>query len=135
MADALEERDYELLRKRAFVHLTTLMPDGSPQTTPVWIDADPGQGLLIVNTAEGRVKPRNVRRDPRVSLSVTDPNDGYRALMIRGQVVGVRNDGAEGHIDEMQEKYHGSRPYPAHSETHPRVILEIRPEHIARMGY
>jgi PPOX class probable F420-dependent enzyme len=132
---ALDDRDYRLLRKRAFVHLTTLMPDGSPQTTPLWVDVDAERGVILVNTAESRAKPRNVRADPRVALSVTDPDDDYRALMIRGRVVALRHDGAEDHIDDLQEKYHGTRPYPSHDPNRRRVILEIRPEHISRMGY
>ena len=137
MADSdgeLSERDLTILRKRSFAHLTTLGPDGSPQTTPNWVDVD-DEGRVLINTAEGRAKPRNVRRDTRVSLSVVDADDPYRALMIRGRVEEISNDGAEDHIDAMQRKYHGTEPYPNHDPDHPRVLLKIRPERISRMGY
>jgi PPOX class probable F420-dependent enzyme len=137
MADAdgeLSEGDLTILRKRSFAHLTTLGPDGSPQTTPNWVDVD-DDGRVLINTAEGRAKPRNVRRDPRVSLSVVDADDPYRALMIRGRVEEITNDGAEDHIDAMQRKYHGTEPYPNHDPAHPRVLLKIRPERISRQGY
>jgi PPOX class probable F420-dependent enzyme len=136
MADAdgeLSERDLSILRERSFAHLTTLGPGGSPQTTPNWVDVD-DEGRVLINTAEGRAKPRNVRRDPRVSLSVVDADDPYRALMIRGRVEEITNDGAEEHIDAMQQKYHGTEPYPNHDPKHPRVLLKIRPERISRMG-
>jgi PPOX class probable F420-dependent enzyme len=137
MADAdgeLSEGDLAILHKRSFAHLTTLGPDGSPQTTPNWVDTD-DDGRVLINTAEGRAKPRNVRRDPRVSLSVVDPDDPYRSLMIRGRVEEITNDGAEDHIDAMQRKYHGTEPYPNHDPAHPRVLLKIRPERISRQGY
>ncbi len=130
----LSERDLAILRKRSFAHLTTLGPDGSPQTTPNWVDTD-DDGRVLINTAEGRAKPRNVRRDPRVSLSVVDADDPYRSLMIRGRVEEITNDGAEDHIDAMQRKYHGTEPYPNHDPAHPRVLLKIRPERISRQGY
>ena len=130
----LSEGDLAILRKRSFAHLTTLAPDGSPQTTPNWVDLD-DDGRVLINTAEGRAKPRNVRRDPRVSLSVVDADDPYRALMIRGRVEEITNDGAEDHIDAMQRKYHGTEPYPNHDPAHPRVLLKIRPERISRQGY
>jgi PPOX class probable F420-dependent enzyme len=129
----LSEGDIALLRDRSFAHLTTLGPDGSPQTTPNWVDVD-DEGRLVINTAEGRAKPRNVRRDPRVAISVTDPNDPYRALMIRGRVEEITRDGAEEHIDAMQRKYHGNEPYPNHDPEHPRVLLKVRPERISRRG-
>ena len=130
----LSERDLAILRKRSFAHLTTLGPDGSPQTTPNWVDAD-DEGRVLINTAEGRAKPWNVRRDPRVSLSVVDADDPYRALMVRGRVEEITNEGAEDHIDAMQRKYHGTEPYPNHDPAHPRVLLKIRPERISRQGY
>src|SRR5205085_10204461 len=131
--EALTEPDLAILRKRSFAHLTTLGAGGSPQTTPNWVDVD-DDGRVLVNTAEGRAKPRNVRRDPRVSLSVVDPDDPYRALMIRGRVEEITNDGAEDHIDAMQRKYHGTDPYPNHDPAHPGVLVTIRPERISRTG-
>ena len=74
----------DILKKPSFAHLSTLMADGGPQSSPVWIDTDGSQ--LVVNSAEGRVKDRNMRRDPRVAISVADPENPYRCLMIRGRV-------------------------------------------------
>ena len=130
----LTDPDVTILRKRSFAHLTTLGADGSPQTTPNWVDVD-DEGRVLINTAEGRAKPRNVRRDARVSLSVVDADDPYRSLMIRGRVEELTNEGAEDHIDALQRKYHGTEPYPNHDPEHPRVLLKIRPERISRMGY
>jgi PPOX class probable F420-dependent enzyme len=132
--DELTDEDLAILRDKSFVHLATLGPDGSPQTTPVWVDVDEG-GRVLINTAEGRAKPRNVRRDPRVAISVVDPNNPYRALMIRGRVEQITNEGAEDHIDALQHKYHGNARYPNHDPRHPRVLIKVRPERISRMGY
>jgi PPOX class probable F420-dependent enzyme len=137
MADprtALTDADVKMLRKRSFAHLTTLGSGGAPQATPNWVDVD-DDGRVLINTAEGRAKPRNVRRDARVAVSVVDPDDPYRALMIRGHVEEITNDGAKDHIDAMQRKYHGTAPFPNHDPAHPRVLLKIRPERISRMGY
>jgi PPOX class probable F420-dependent enzyme len=106
------------------------MPDGSPQVTPVWIDYD--GTYILVNTAQGRAKDRNMRRDGRVALSILDPNDAYRRVSIRGRVVEVTTEGAHDHIDYLAQKYWG-RPY-----THPtgqvRVIFKIEAEHVAGTG-
>lgn len=130
----LSEGDVQLLRSLAIGHVATLMPDGSPQVTPVWIDVDAETGVVLVNTAEGRAKVANVARDARVALSVTAPQDPYRALMIRGRVEEATHEGAAEHIDFVNEKYHGTRPFPGHDPSRPRVLLKIRPEHIARYG-
>lgn len=125
----LTKRDLALLRGKNFAHLATVMPDGSPQVTPVWIDER--DGLILVNTAKGRIKPRNVARDPRVALSVQDAENPYVMTAIRGEVLRVTEDGAEEHIDALSRRYHG-RDYPSHGD---RVIFEIEPRHIARMGH
>ncbi|GBD10381.1 hypothetical protein HRbin23_00022 [bacterium HR23] len=116
-----------LLEKPVFAHLATLMRNGSPQVTPVWIDTD--GTYILVNTALGRVKERNVRRDPRIALSVTDPQDPYRRLQIRGRVVEIRTEGATEHIHKLSYKYRG-QPYPLRPGEQ-RVILVIAPEHIS----
>lgn len=125
----LTQRDRALLRGKNFAHLATIMPDGSPQVTPVWVDER--DGLILVNTATGRAKPRNVDRDPRVALSVCDAENPYVMTAVRGRVVRVTEEGAEDHIDALSQRYNG-RDYPAHGG---RVILEIEPQHIARMGH
>ena len=125
--------DEEIVRAKSFAHFTTLMPDGSPHTTPVWVDF--GNGVILVNTAEGRIKTANVRRDPRVALAIQDPENPYRMFAVRGRVVEVTNEGAEDHIDAMAQKYLGQERYGAHDPAHPRVLIKVLPERIVRMGY
>ena len=122
----------DILDKKAFAHLTTLMKDGSPQTSPVWVDHEDGQ--VVINTATGRVKDKNVRRDPRVAVSITDPDNSYRALMIRGKVVKITEEGADAHIDAMAKKYIGQDKYPWRQPGEERVLLYIEPESVAAMG-
>ncbi|HZD80926.1 MAG TPA: PPOX class F420-dependent oxidoreductase [Actinomycetota bacterium] len=122
----------ELLRGRNFAHLATLMPDGSPHVAPVWVDLE--DGLIRVNTVEGRVKTRNLRRDPRVALSVDDHEDPYRMASIRGEVVEVTIEGADEHIDALAGKYLGVDRYPNRRRGERRVIVKIRPDRVATMG-
>jgi PPOX class probable F420-dependent enzyme len=122
----------DILDKKAFAHLTTLMKDGSPQTSPVWVDHE--NGPVLINTATGRVKDKNVRRDPRVAVSVADPDNPYRALMIRGKVVKITEEGADAHIDAMAKKYIGQDQYPWRQPGEERVLLYIEPESVAAMG-
>ena len=105
MATAIPEKFSDLLQKKAFANLATLMPDGEPQVTPVWFDYD-GQNIRV-NTAKGRQKDRNMRRDPRVSLAIMDPENPYRYLEIRGTVADITQDGADAHIDSLAKKYLG----------------------------
>ena len=132
MAKKLPEKWKDILSKKAFVHLATRMPDGSPQVSPVWVDVDGGR--IVVNSAKGRVKDRNMRRDPRVGLSVTDPDDPYRALMIRGRVVKITEEGADDHIDKMAKKYLGQDKYPNRRPDEERVLYYIEPERVATMN-
>jgi len=132
MAKKLPEKWKDILSKKAFVHLATRMPDGSPQVTPVWVDIDGGR--IVINSARGRVKDRNMRRDPRVGLSVTDPDDPYRALMIRGRVVKITEEGADDHIDKMAKKYLGQDKYPNRRPDEERVLYYIEPERVATMN-
>jgi len=122
----------DILSKPAFAHLSTLMKDGSPQSSPVWIDTD--GPLLLVNSAEGRVKDRNVRRDPRVALSVCDPQNPYRSLMIRGRVTKITNEGADAHIDRMAKKYMDVDEYPFRAPGEKRVLYYIEPLSVSVMG-
>lgn len=112
--------------------LATLMPDGSPQVTPVWIDTD-GEHILV-NTAEGRQKPRNLRRDPRVALAVVDWQNPYRYAQIRGRVVELTHEGADEHIDRLAKKYLGQDRYPFRQPGERRLLIKIRPEHLHTMG-
>jgi len=129
---ALPEKVKQLLRKKVFAHLATVMPDGGPQVSPVWVDVD--GDTILVNSAEGRLKDTNVRKDKRVALSVTDPDNPYNSVMIRGRVVDITNDGADAHIDKMAGKYLGKDKYPFRSPDEKRVIYKIRADRVASMG-
>jgi PPOX class probable F420-dependent enzyme len=131
MPTKLSDDDVELLEEPSYGHLATLMPDGSPQVTVVWVDTRDGQ--VWVNTAEGRVKTRNVRRDPRVAISVQDAADPWRVAMVRGRAVELTHEGADEHIDFLAKKYLGVDRYPNRAPGEQRVIVKIQPEHVARM--
>ena len=122
----------DLFKKTAFAHLATLMPNGQPQVTPVWVDYD-GRHILF-NTAEGRQKDKNLQRDKRVALSMTDPDNPYRYLEVRGQVVERTKSGADQHIDKMAKKYLGKDQYPFRQAGEVRVIYKIDPQHVSKMG-
>ncbi|HEX6503604.1 MAG TPA: PPOX class F420-dependent oxidoreductase [Terriglobales bacterium] len=132
MAGVIPEKYRDLFNKRAFAALTTLMPDGSPQTTPVWVDTD-GEHVIF-NSAKGRQKDRNVRRDPRVALAIVDPDNPYRYLEVRGKVAEITEQGADAHIDKMAKKYLGQDKYPYRQGGEVRVIYKVRPEHTTTMG-
>jgi len=122
----------DLLEKNAFAHLATLMPDGSPQVTPVWVDLH--GGYVRVNSAKGRGKDKNMRADPRVALSIQDPANPYRYLEIRGKVVEITTTGAEAHIDALAKKYMGLETYPNRQPGEQRVIYKIEPQRFSTMG-
>ncbi len=126
------ETHADILGKPAFAHLSTLMSDGSPQASAVWVDTE--GDMIVVNSAEGRLKDRNIRRDPRVAISVTDPDNPYRSLMIRGRVSKITNEGADQHIDRMAKKYMGVDEYPFRTPEEVRVIYYIEPDRISAMG-
>lgn len=126
---SIPETHIDILAKPAFAHFSTLMSDGSPHTAPVWIDFE--DGLILINSAEGRLKDKNVRRDPRVAISMTDPENPYRSLAIRGRIVKISNEGADDHINRMAKKYMGVDEYPYRTPTEVRVIYYVEPERIA----
>jgi PPOX class probable F420-dependent enzyme len=132
MSEVIPQKYRDLFNKRAFASLGTIMPDGSPQVTPVWVDVE--GDLVIFNSAKGRQKDRNVRRDPRVALAIVDPENPYRYLEIRGKVVEITEQGADAHIDKMAKKYLGVDSYPYRQASEVRVIYKIRPEHTTTMG-
>ena len=117
-----------LIEAPNFAHFVTLMKDGSPQVTPVWVDCDDTH--VIINTAQGRQKPRNLARDNRVALSILDHNDPYRYIQVRGKVVETVTEGAYEHIDMLCRKYRGPDAKYPHREGEVRVIYKIAPEHI-----
>lgn len=120
-ADLLQE-------KRSFAHLATTMPDGAPQVTPVWIDYRDGR--VLVNTAKGRVKARNMHEGSQVALSITDPDNPYRYVQVRGVVARVHDEGADQHIDFLAKKYLGQDKYPFRKPGEERVIYEIEPQRV-----
>jgi PPOX class probable F420-dependent enzyme len=122
----------DLFSKPAFAHLVTLMPDGSPQVTPVWVDLD--GNTVIINTAKGRLKDRNMKRDPRVALAVSDPANPYRYVQVRGRVAEISEDGGDAHIDKMAKKYLNQDTYPYRQSGEVRVIYRITPEHVQAYG-
>ena len=132
MADVIPERYRDLFQKKAFCSLSTLMPDGSPQVTPVWCDFDGTH--VIVNSAKGRRKDTNMRRDPRVSLAIIDPDNPYRYLEVRGRVDEITETGADAHIDKMAKKYIGMDRYPNRQPGEVRVLYKIKPERTSSMG-
>jgi PPOX class probable F420-dependent enzyme len=114
-----------LQQKKAFAHLATTMPDGSPQVTPVWFDF--ANGRVRVNTARGRVKARNMKEGSPVALSILDPDNPYRYIQIRGRVARVTEEGAVAHIDSLAKKYIGKDKYPWSRPGEVRVTYEIEP--------
>lgn len=132
MATSFPEKYLDLFQKKALGALTTLMADGSPQTTPVWIDFQNGQ--VWVNSAVGRQKDRNVRRDPRVAMAIVDPDNPYRYVEVRGRVAAITEEGADDHIDAMARKYIGKDKYPWRQPTEKRVIYKIEILKTSAMG-
>ena len=132
MAAAIPEKYLDLFQKKAFASLATLMPDGKPQVTPVWCDFD-GEHVLV-NSAKGRVKDRNMRRDGRVSLALIDPDNPYRYLQLQGRVVEVTEEGADAHIDRMAKKYMGVDTYPYRQPGEVRVLYKIEADRASTMG-
>ena len=128
MSATLSEGVKKLFREPNYGHMATLMPDGSPQVSPVWVDVDGDR--ILVNSAEGRSKPRNVRRDARVAISIYNQENPYSSAFIRGRVVDITHDGADEHIDKLAKKYLGQDKYPYHQPGDQRVILVIEPEHV-----
>jgi PPOX class probable F420-dependent enzyme len=128
---SIPESYHDLFERRTFAHVATVMPDGTPQVTPVWVGYDADADRLLVNTAQGRQKERNVARNPKVGVSMLDPEDPYRYLSVRGEVTAVTEEGAVEHIDELARRYMDVDEYPNHGdEQGPRVIVEIRPDHV-----
>jgi PPOX class probable F420-dependent enzyme len=124
----IPDKYLDLFEKRAFAHLATLMPDGSPQVTPVWVDFD--GTFVLVNSAKGQQKDLNMKRDGRVALSIQDPEDPYRYMQVRGHVVEITDQGADAHIDKMAKKYLGKDVYPNRTPGMVRLIYKIKPEKV-----
>ena len=121
-----------LLRRPSLCYLATSMPDGSPQVTQVWVDTD-GEHVLI-NSVQGHVKVRNIARDPRVAVAISDAETPSRYVQVRGRVREVTTEGAVDHIEMLARRYLGT-PYPWYGGCDQvRVIIVIEPERISSMG-
>ncbi|MGH9764836.1 MAG: PPOX class F420-dependent oxidoreductase [Blastocatellia bacterium] len=132
MAGVIPDNYKDLFDKKAFANLATVMPDGSPQVTPVWVDYDGKH--VIVNSARGRQKDKNMKRNAAVSLAILDPDNPYRYLEVRGKVAEITEDGADSHIDKMAKKYMGVDKYPYRRPGEVRVLYKIEPERTSTMG-
>ena len=128
----LTDSAINLFKGRNFAFIASLMNDGSPQITPVWIDYD-GQ-FFLVNTAEGRTKQKNFERDPRVALSIVDHTNPYNTVSIRGRVIEQTAKGADEHADKLAKKYLGVDKYPFKAPNEKRIILKIKAEKIFHMS-
>jgi PPOX class probable F420-dependent enzyme len=128
MGVKLTQNAVKLIEAKNFAHLATLRRDGSPHVAPVWVDHD--GDIILVNTAVGRVKQKNIMKDPRVGLSITDQNNPYERVEIRGRVVSQTREGAEEHIDKLANKYTGKK-YQKSSADERRIIIKIEPLQIS----
>ena len=129
---AIPSSHTDLFQKKSFANLVTLMPTGGPQVTPVWVDYDGHH--IVINTAEGRQKDKNLQRDGRVALSILDPDNPYRYIEVRGKVASRTLSGADQHIDAMAKKYLGQDKYPYRQPNEVRVIYKIEPQHVTTMS-
>jgi PPOX class probable F420-dependent enzyme len=124
----------KLFEEKNFAFLATLMKGGTPHVTPTWVDIDKSNNTILINTAKGRVKHRNISRDPRVGVSVIDFSNPYHMVSVRGTVI-EQIDGkeADDHIDKMAKKYLGKDKYPGRAPGEERLLLRIKPQHVAHM--
>jgi PPOX class probable F420-dependent enzyme len=132
MAGVIPEQYLDLFAKKAVANLATLMPDGSPQVTPVWVDFD---GVHIrINSARGRLKDKNMKRNPMIALALSDPENPFRYLEVRGRVVEITEEGASEHIDSLAKKYIDVDVYPGRAPGEVRVMYKIEPLRFSFMG-
>jgi PPOX class probable F420-dependent enzyme len=125
----------KLFEGKNFAFIATLMKDGSPQVTPTWIDIDKNSNTILINTAKGRIKHRNISRDPRVAVSAIDFSNPYDMVTVRGRVVQqIDGKDADEHIDKLAKKYLDKEKFPGRRPGEERVLLRIKPDLVARMG-
>ena len=122
----------KLFEEKNFAFLATLMKGGTPQVTPTWVDIDRSNNTILINTAKGRTKHRNIVRDPRVGVSVIDFSNPYHMVSVRGKVIEqINGREADDHIDKMAKKYLGMDKYPGRAPGEERLLLRIKPQHVA----
>jgi PPOX class probable F420-dependent enzyme len=129
VSQVLTENAKELLREPVLAHIATIDASGRPNISPVWIDVDGDD--VVFNTAEGRVKTKNLRSNPNVAVSVVDPQDPHRVIALRGTVTEMTHEGADEHIDFLAKKYLGHEQFQDRREGQQRVKIRVRPERIA----
>lgn len=122
----------KLFEDKNLAFVSTLMKDGSPQITPTWVDIE--GDIIVINTAEGRTKQKNLLRNPRIAISIVDRNNPYNMVTIRGKVVEQTTDGADLHIDKMAKKYLGVDKYPFARPGEKRILLKIKSEKVFHMA-
>lgn len=128
---SIPESFQDLFERETYAHFATLMPDGTPQVTPVWVDYDADADRVLVNTARGRQKEKNASRNSKVGLSMTDPENPYRFLSVRGVVEELTEEDAVEHIHELARRYMDVEEYPGlDDEEGARVQIRVRPENV-----
>jgi PPOX class probable F420-dependent enzyme len=130
MADSFTPAARELIAKKVLAHVASLDPDGGPNVSPVWMELDGDD--LVINTALGRAKARNLASDARVAVSIVDPADDYPPITFRGSVVGFTTIGADAVIDRLAKKYLDADTFPDRRVGQVRVTVRIHPDHISR---
>ena len=125
---AITKEVEQLLSGKNFASFATLMKDGSPHVVPTWVDYD--GDMILINTAAGRIKEKNVKSDKRVALSVYDSSNPYNMVTIRGKVIEIIEQDADSHIDKLAKKYLGLDSYPFRNPDEKRIILKITPERV-----
>lgn len=126
---AVPDDAMHLLEGSHLAHVATVNPDGSPQVTPVWVDHD-GDTVLF-NTARGRLKDRNLARDPRVSISIVDAANPYQPLLIQGKAVEITEEGADAHIDKLAKRYLDEDVYPFRGPGEVRLLVRVEPDRVS----
>ena len=122
----------DIFDKKTFCYVATVGKDGTPQVTPVWCEFDGTH--IVFNTARGRVKDKNLAKNPRVSVAASDPDNPYRYVQVRGRVAEITEQGADAHIDKLTKKYTGQDRYPGRKPGEVRMIVKILPERVQGMG-
>lgn len=132
MSASIDDRSRELLNAKNFAHVATISKDGTPHLTVVWVDAE--GDVVRVNSAEGRDWPANLRRDPRVTVTVANHDNPYEYVTIKGEAVEITPEGADEHIDALAKKYLDKGEYPFRQEGEVRLKITIRPDKVKRWG-
>jgi len=132
LSTKVEGRSAELLSAKNFCTVSTLRPDGSVHSVPVWVDVQ--DGMPVLNTARGRSWPDNLERDPRITLTVQNLENPYEYVAIRGRVTEMTHDGADAHIDALAKRYMDVDEYPLRQPGEERLIVRVEPDVVKHWG-